>query len=170
MVCICRSYQSYLESHFRSGQRLSQLQMNRSFRGPRQDHSPDSRCCAQRTLAEHGASVLQVIYTHGYEHSLVYTYANLGTASTRLNFNKAADRRRMWPLIADAHVYLDSYRPGAISKFGFTDDAMVEVNPQLIICHLRCYGTTGPWAAKPGFDMQGSASSGLMGVMGDGRP
>ena len=107
------------------------------------------------------------MYTHGYEHGFVYTYANLGTASTRLNFNKEVDRRRMWQLIKDAHVYIDSYRPGAISKFGFTDNAMVDANPQLIICRLRCYGTTGPWAGKPGFDMQGSSSSGLMAVMGE---
>src|ERR1700759_4587779 len=92
-----------------------------------------------RTLAEHGASVLQIMYTHGFEHNFVYTYANLGTASTRLNLHKDVDRERMWQLIKDAHVYLDSYRPGAISKFGFTDEKMIEANPQLILCRLRCY-------------------------------
>lgn len=125
-----------------------------------------------RTLAEHGASVLQVMFTHGFEHSFVYTYANLGTASTRLNLNKDADRERLKKLVRDAHVWIDSHRPAAISKFGFGDKDLQSLNPGLIICQVRCYGTTGPWAGKPGFDMQGSASSGMMYVMdkGDGRP
>lgn len=125
-----------------------------------------------RTLAEHGASVLQVMFTHGFEHSFVYTYANLGTASTRLNLHKEADRERLKKLVQDAHVWVDSHRPAAISKFGFGDHYLQSLNTGLIICRVRCYGTTGPWASKPGFDMQGSASSGMMYVMdkGDGRP
>lgn len=125
-----------------------------------------------RTLAEHGASVLQVMFTHGFEHSFVYTYANLGTASTRLNLHKDADRERLKNLVQDAHVWVDSYRPASISKFGFGDQDLQGLNPGLIICRVRCYGTKGPWASKPGFDMQGSALSGMMYVMdkGDGRP
>lgn len=125
-----------------------------------------------RTLAEHGASVLQVMFTHGFEHSFVYTYANLGTASTRLNLHKEADRERLKKLVQDAHVWVDSHRPAAISKFGFGDHYLQSLNTGLIICRVRCYGTSGPWASKPGFDMQGSASSGMMYVMdkGDGRP
>lgn len=121
-----------------------------------------------RTLAEHGASVLQIMFTHGFEHNFVYTYANLGTASTRLNFHKQADKERMWELIKDAHVWVDSYREGGLSKFGFTDEEMHRCNPGLIITHVRCYGIDGPWSNKPGFDMQGSASSGLMAYCGGG--
>jgi len=123
---------------------------------------------AGRTLAEHGASVLQVMYTHGFEHPFVFTYANLGCASTRLNFQKDADKEHMRKLIAEADVWIDSYRDGALSKFGFSDEDMLELNPSLIISHVRVYGTTGPWASKPGFDMQGSASSGMMAYCGDG--
>ncbi|TLD22629.1 uncharacterized protein E2P81_ATG07822 [Venturia nashicola] len=119
-----------------------------------------------RTLAEHGASVLQIMFTHGFEHNFVYTYANIGTASTRLNFHKEADRVRMWELIKDAHVWVDSYREGGLSKFGFGDEELHGVNPGLIISHVRCYGIEGPWSGKPGFDMQGSASSGLMAYCG----
>lgn len=123
---------------------------------------------AGRTLAEHGASVLQIMYTHGFEHSFVYTYANLGCESSRLNFNKASDLDQMWRLICDADVWIDSYRDGAMSKFGFSDEGLLAANPGLIISHVRLYGTTGPWASKPGFEMQGSASSGMMAYCGNG--
>ena len=124
--------------------------------------------CAGRTLAEHGASVLQVMFTHGFEHNFVYTYANLGGASTRLNLHKEGDKKRMWELIKDADVWVDSYREGGLSKFGFDDKGMHAANNELIICHVRCYGSSGPWKNKPGFDMQGSSSSGLMAHCGDG--
>jgi hypothetical protein len=66
---------------------------------------------------------------------------------------------------------VDSYREGGLAKFGFGDDGLFEANPGLVVAHVRCYGTTGPWAAKPGFDMQGSSSSGLMYHCDDaGRP
>ena len=104
---------------------------------------------AGRTLAEHGASVLQVMFTHGFEHSFVYTYANLGSASMRLNLHKAADRKRLQTLIRDAHFWIDSYFSFAIDKFDFSYERIQKVNPGIIICRIRCYGTTGLWAAKP---------------------
>ncbi|KPI38406.1 Acetyl-CoA:oxalate CoA-transferase [Cyphellophora attinorum] len=129
---------------------------------------------AGRTLAEHGASVLQIMFTHGFEHQFVYTYANLGTASTRLNLNNNSDRARLRTLVQEAHVWIDSFRPGAIAKFGFDDVDIFALNPAMIVSHIRVYGTTGPWAHTPGFDMQGSASSGMMALcgegVGDGRP
>jgi hypothetical protein len=51
--------------------------------------------CVGRTLAEQGASVLQVMFTHSFEHNFVYTYSNLGTASTRLNSHKESDKARL---------------------------------------------------------------------------
>lgn len=121
-----------------------------------------------RTLAEHGASVLQIVYTHGYEHPFVYTYANLGCASSRLDLNKPGDREHMWKLVREADVWVDSYRGGALSKFGFTNEKLFKANPSLIVSHVRLYGETGPLKNKPGFDMQGSASSGMMALCGGG--
>jgi crotonobetainyl-CoA:carnitine CoA-transferase CaiB-like acyl-CoA transferase len=125
-------------------------------------------------LAEHGASVLQIMFTHGFERSFVYTYANLGTASSRLNLHKPSDRERLQTLVKDAHVWIDSYRPDALTKFGFGDDGIRTLKPSIILCRVRAYGTTGPWHSKSEFDMQGSTSSGLMSLMGkgvgDGRP
>lgn len=123
---------------------------------------------AGRTLAEYGASVLQIMYTHGFEHPFVYTYANLGCASSRLDFNKECDRSHLWGLVKEADVWIDSYQDGALSKFGFVDQMLHKANTSLIISHVRLYGTSGPWSSKPGFDMQGSASSGMMALCGSG--
>jgi hypothetical protein len=55
-----------------------------------------------------------------------------------------------------------------MSKFGFSDDKLLLANSSLIISHIRLYGTTGLWASKPGFGMQGSASSGMLAFCGEG--
>ncbi|CAK1361730.1 hypothetical protein CB0940_02933 [Cercospora beticola] len=123
---------------------------------------------AGRTLAEHGASALQVMFTHGFEHLFVYSYASLGLSTTRLSLHKEADRARLRTLVKDAHVWIDSYRPDAIAKFGFSNSDLHHINHSLIICRVTCYGTSGPWNSKPGFDMQGSSSSGMMTLMGQG--
>ncbi|KAF2030804.1 CoA-transferase family III [Setomelanomma holmii] len=126
---------------------------------------------AGRTLAEHGASVLQVMITHGFEHHFVYTYANLGCASTRMKLHKRADRQRLQTLVEDAHVWIDPYRPLSIDKFGFSDEDIRTLNHGMINARVRCYGTIGPWSSKSGSDMQGSASSGMIGyVSDDDRP
>lgn len=96
-----------------------------------------------RTLAEYGASVLQIMYTHGFKHPFVYTYGNLGCASSRSNFNRDGDRSHMWGLVRDADIWIDSYRDGALGKFGFTDENLHECNPSLKISHVRAYGTKG---------------------------
>jgi hypothetical protein len=49
------------------------------------------------------------MYTHGFEHNFLYTYANLGCASARLNFNKSSDRKQLWRLTREADVWIDSY-------------------------------------------------------------
>jgi hypothetical protein len=74
----------------------------------------------------------------------------------------------MWRLVREAHVWIDSYRGGALAKFGFIDEKLHDINPNLIISRVRLYGTTGPWSEKAGFDMQGSASSGMMALCGQG--
>lgn len=112
--------------------------------------------------------MLQIMYTHGYEHGFVYTYANLGCASSRLNLHKETDQEHLWSLVRDTDVWIDSYRDGGLSKFGFSNAKLHEANPNLIISNVRVYGNTGPWASRPGFDMQGSAVSGMMALCGDG--
>ncbi|GIZ46184.1 hypothetical protein CKM354_000932200 [Cercospora kikuchii] len=129
---------------------------------------------AGRTLAEHGASVLQIMFAHGFEHLFVYSYASLGLSTARLNLHKEAHRARLQALVKDAHVWIDSYRPDATAKFGFSNSDLHHINASLIICRVTCYGTSGSWKAKPGFDMQGSSSSRMMALIGqgvgDGRP
>lgn len=124
-----------------------------------------------RTLAEHGADVLQFNRPDDFEHEWVYLDANVGSRSTFLDLNIPPQNRAARELAAGADVFVDNYRGRALARFGFSPEELAERRPGIIVVTIRCYGWDGPWALRGGFDMLGSAASGLTVLEAiDGRP
>ena len=124
-----------------------------------------------RTLAEHGADVLQFNRPDDFEHEWVYLDANVGSRSTFLDLNIPQQNRTARELAAGADVFVDNYRGRALTRFGFSPEELAERRPGIIVVTIRCYGWDGPWALRGGFDMLGSAASGLTVLEAiDGRP
>ncbi len=124
-----------------------------------------------RTLAEHGADVLQFNRPDDFEHEWVYLDANVGSRSTFLDLNVLQQSRRAHELAAGADVFIDNYRGRALARFGFSPEELAVLRPGIIVVTIRCYGWDGPWAMRGGFDMLGSAASGLTVLEAeDGRP
>jgi crotonobetainyl-CoA:carnitine CoA-transferase CaiB-like acyl-CoA transferase len=78
-------------------------------------------------------------------------------------------------LLAGADVLVENFRPGALDRLGFDDDAVRSLNPALIHLAISGYGRTGPAADRPGYDFVIQATGGLMSITGDadadgGRP
>ncbi|HEY2449425.1 MAG TPA: CoA transferase, partial [Mycobacterium sp.] len=51
-------------------------------------------------------------------------------------------------------------------KLGIDPHELARSHPGLVHVSVTCYGSTGPWARRGGFDMNGSAASGLMVIEG----
>lgn len=102
-----------------------------------------------RTLAEQGADVLHVSHPHHFEHDWVYNEANVGQRSAFLDLKSQA--------APEADVAIDSFRGRRVSL-----EADIRVT-------VRCYGWDGPWRDRGGFDMLGTAASGLAHLEGDGE-
>lgn len=115
-----------------------------------------------RTLAEQGAQVLQIGPPHHFEHEWVYNDANVGHRSALVDLSTQADKARA--LIREAHVFVDSFRGRKL----FAPEELAALRPGIIVVTIRCYGWDGPWSARGGFDMLGSAASGLAWAEGDG--
>ena len=119
-----------------------------------------------RTLAEHGADVLSATRPNDYEHEFIYAEANLGSRSAYVDLGNPAGQERAAALLANAHIVVSNHRSGSLERHGLEPRRLAERYPGLVYVSLTCYGSDGPWAQRGGFDMNGSAASGLMTLEG----
>src|SRR5204863_711552 len=69
-------------------------------------------------------------------------------------------------LLAGADVFVENFRPGALDRLGFGDEALARINSRLVHAAVSGYGRTGPDAGKPGYDFVAQAVGGLMSITG----
>lgn len=124
-----------------------------------------------RTLAEQGADVLSVNHYNDFEHDWVYEDANVGHRSTFLDLGNSRGNEICRELARTADVFVENFRGRKIAKFGFSPEELARLRPGIIVVSVRCYGWGGPWFDRGGFDMLGTAASGLAMLEGaDGVP
>ncbi|NPC55795.1 CaiB/BaiF CoA transferase family protein [Caenimonas soli] len=64
-------------------------------------------------------------------------------------------------LARESDVLIENFRPGAMEGWGLGPDALLELNPRLIVLRISGYGQTGPYRDRPGFGVVAEAMSGL---------
>jgi crotonobetainyl-CoA:carnitine CoA-transferase CaiB-like acyl-CoA transferase len=119
-----------------------------------------------RTLAEQGADVVCATRPNDYEHDFIYAEANVGSRSTYLDLATGRGRALAEELLAGADVVVNNHRGDKLEKLGLDPRALAQRHPGLISVSVTCYGSSGRWAKRGGFDMNGSAASGLMVIEG----
>jgi crotonobetainyl-CoA:carnitine CoA-transferase CaiB-like acyl-CoA transferase len=122
-----------------------------------------------RSLAEHGADVLCVTRPNDYEHDFIYDEANVGSRSAYLDLDTPLGQERVAALLSQADVVVNNHRSGSLERRGLDPQQLAKHHPGLVYVSVTCYGSTGPWARRGGFDMNGSAASGLMTIEGSAR-
>ena len=75
-----------------------------------------------------------------------------GKLSTHIDLRTQAGQADLQRLLADAHVFVQGYRPGGLSDLGFGPEALARARPGIVAVSLSAYGTQGPWAGRRGFD------------------
>ncbi len=115
-----------------------------------------------RTLAEHGADVLGATRPNDYEHEHIYAEANIGSRSAYVDLDSPIGKDRAAKLLSDADVVVNNHRLGSLERRGLDPRELARDRPGLVYVSVTCYGASGPWARRGGFDMNGSAVSGLM--------
>ncbi len=119
-----------------------------------------------RTLAEHGAEVLCATCPNDYEHEFIYAEANAGSRSAYVDLGTPGGQDRAAALLAGADVVVNNHRTGSLERQGLEPRRLAERYPGLVYVSVSCYGSRGPWKRRGGFDMNGSAASGLMTLEG----
>jgi crotonobetainyl-CoA:carnitine CoA-transferase CaiB-like acyl-CoA transferase len=70
-------------------------------------------------------------------------------------------------LIGEADVLIENFRPGTLEGWGLGPDALLALNPGLVMLRISGYGQTGPYRDLPGFGAIGEAMGGLRHLTGE---
>jgi formyl-CoA transferase len=71
-----------------------------------------------------------------------------------------------------ADVMIENFAPGAIERLGLGSDVIRALNPSIIYCQVKGFGTGSPYEKSLAFDMIAQACGGLMSITGEenGKP
>lgn len=120
---------------------------------------------ASRGLAELGASVLRITSPSVPDATLYHPELNWGKWNASLDFKKPEDREKMKQLIMECDVFISSYRPGALAKWGFDADDVLEMTKGrekgIIVVRLNSYGWNGPFKDRSGWQQISDAFCGV---------
>jgi CoA:oxalate CoA-transferase len=128
-------------------------------------------------LAELGARVIKVENPAGGDDSrrfvptwqgksAYYLSLNRGKESIALNLKTDRDREMLLAIARAADIVVENFRPGAMEEMGLGFELLQKENPRLICASVSGFGHTGPWSAKPAYDMIVQALGGLMSLTG----
>lgn len=117
-----------------------------------------------RSLALHGADVLNLWRPGEGEQETIYASANVGMRSAWLD--PRADRARLGELLAGADVFFHNRRPALLREISLTAQEAAAERPGIVYVTISLHGTQGPWAERPGFDQSAGAVCGIMTLEG----
>ena len=141
---------------------------------------------AAQTLADLGADVIKVERPDGGDDtrswgppwlndadgnpttdSAYYLAANRNKRAITVDFTQSEGQAIIRALAAQSDILIENYKLGGLAKYGLDYDTLSAVNPRLIYCSITGFGQTGPYAARPGYDLLLQAMGGLMSITGE---
>jgi crotonobetainyl-CoA:carnitine CoA-transferase CaiB-like acyl-CoA transferase len=131
-----------------------------------------------RCLAALGAEVIKVERPKegdaGRQHAYFingqsgyFLQQNMGKKGLCINLKDPRGLALMHKLTDSADVFVENYRPGALTKLGLGYKELATRNPGLVYCSISAYGHTGPDSHRPGFGLIAEAKSGIMQMVGN---
>jgi len=142
---------------------------------------------ATQVLADLGAEVIKVESPDGGDgtrawgppfidgsgsDAAYFTSCNRNKRSVCIDFAKPEGAELVTELVKTADVLVQNFKVGGLDKYGLDEKTLRALNPKLIYCSISGFGSTGPYASRPGYDFLIQAMGGLMSITGapDGQP
>jgi formyl-CoA transferase len=127
---------------------------------------------AATMLADLGADVVKVESLEGdsFRELPGFHAWNRGKRSLALNLKTPDGCAVVERLARKADVVMENMRPGVADRLGVGEPALRALNPRLVYVSTTAFGSTGPYADRPGFDPLLQGLSGLMALQGFGGP
>lgn len=100
--------------------------------------------------------------------STYFLAVNRNKKSLTLDLKSDEGREIMHRLIARADVFIHNMpRQSSQRKTGVDAETVLDLNPRLVYVSITGYGTSGPYAERPGYDLIAQGESGLMSITGE---
>jgi crotonobetainyl-CoA:carnitine CoA-transferase CaiB-like acyl-CoA transferase len=127
---------------------------------------------AAMMLADLGAAVVKVESLAGdsFRELPGFFGWNRGKRSLAVDLKAGEGRAIVERLVERGDVLVENMRPGVADRLGVGYDRLAAINPRLIYCSVTAFGSSGPYAQRPGFDPLLQALSGAMALQGFGGP
>lgn len=93
---------------------------------------------------------------------------NRNKRSLTVDLRKPDGREIIHKLIPEVDVVVDNFRLGTMARYGLDYDSLVKLNPLIITGSASGFGSKGPSAADPSFDIIGQGMGGIMSNQGGG--
>ncbi|MES2903656.1 MAG: CoA transferase, partial [Pseudomonadota bacterium] len=132
---------------------------------------------ASQILADLGAEVIKIERPGGEEGRRLgppfvgddaawYHHINRGKKSVTIDLKDISQRDSLIALIGGADVFIHNSRPGVMARFGLDAATMRARFPRLIYADISAFGSRGPLADRPGYELLMQAYGGLMSITG----
>ena len=95
----------------------------------------------------------------------LYFLVNRRKKAVAVDYKSPAGREIVFKLVAESDVVFESFRPGAMARWGLGYEDLKAVKKDIIYCSLSGFGSNSPIADRAGHDSQYVAESGLMGIV-----
>lgn len=129
-------------------------------------------------LAEAGAEVIKIERPgrgdemRSYEpkfgtDSVNFALLNRGKKSLAIDLKDAKVREALVPLIQEADVVVEQFRPDVMDRLGLGYEALSKINPRIIYCAITGYGQSGPRAQIAAHDINYQAEAGMLSLSAD---
>jgi crotonobetainyl-CoA:carnitine CoA-transferase CaiB-like acyl-CoA transferase len=132
-----------------------------------------------RQLADLGARVIKVErpgtgdFARDYDHAVRgmashFIWLNRGKESVEIDVKTPLGSEVLRRLIDRADVVMNNLSPAAAQRLGIDAETLRARRPELIVCSINGYGSSGPYAGRRSYDMLVQGESGVIAITGDG--
>jgi crotonobetainyl-CoA:carnitine CoA-transferase CaiB-like acyl-CoA transferase len=94
--------------------------------------------------------------------SPVHATVNRNKQSIGLDLKTADGKEVMRRLLSEADVFVEGFRPGAMSRLGFSFGDVKKVNPKIVYCSISSYGQGSKLSSMPAHDINFQAMAGTL--------
>lgn len=94
--------------------------------------------------------------------SRAFATFNRGKRSVVCDLRSPGGRRLARELISSADAVVHNFLPRRAEEFGLDAAAVAQVNDRAVLCAVSAFGSAGPEASRPGYDLIAQAVSGLL--------